>query len=68
VAPVLVLLSYVIGPKPMDLRFWPDAVAMMLVAGLVRRGSGPDGLSDLRHDAVPSAAGLTVNGSLVEQN
>ncbi len=23
VAPVLVLLSYVIGPAPMDLRFWP---------------------------------------------
>ena len=26
VAPVLVLLSYVIGPTPMDLRFWPGAV------------------------------------------
>ena len=32
VAPVLVLLSYVLGPKPMDLEFWPGAVAMMLVA------------------------------------
>jgi Ca2+:H+ antiporter len=32
VAPVLVLLSYVIGPTPMDLRFWPGAVAMMLIA------------------------------------
>ena len=32
VAPVLVLLSYVIGPAPMDLRFWPGAVAMMLIA------------------------------------
>jgi Ca2+:H+ antiporter len=34
VAPVLVLLSYVIGPAPMDLRFWPGAVVMMLVATL----------------------------------
>ena len=34
VAPVLVLLSYVIGPTPMDLRFWPGAVVMMLIAAL----------------------------------
>jgi Ca2+:H+ antiporter len=34
VAPVLVLVSYVIGPTPMDLRFWPGAVMMMLVATL----------------------------------
>ena len=32
VAPVLVLISYVIGPAPMDLQFWPGAVAMMLIA------------------------------------
>jgi Ca2+:H+ antiporter len=32
VAPVLVLLSYFIGPMPMDLQFWPGAVAMMLIA------------------------------------
>ncbi len=32
VAPVLVLLSYVLGPAPMDLSFWPGAVVMMLVA------------------------------------
>jgi Ca2+:H+ antiporter len=32
VAPVLVLLSYVIGPTPMDLQFWPGAVAMVLIA------------------------------------
>jgi Ca2+:H+ antiporter len=32
VGPVLVLLSYVIGPAPMDLRFWPGAVVMMLIA------------------------------------
>lgn len=32
VAPVLVLVSYVIGPLPMDLQFWPGAVAMMLIA------------------------------------
>ena len=35
VAPVLVLLSYVIGPTPMDLQFWPGAVAMMLIATMV---------------------------------
>jgi Ca2+:H+ antiporter len=34
VAPALVLLSYVIGPTPMDLQFWPGAVVMMLVATL----------------------------------
>jgi Ca2+:H+ antiporter len=34
VAPVLVLLSYVIGPTPMDLRFWPGAVVMILIATL----------------------------------
>jgi Ca2+:H+ antiporter len=32
VAPVLVLLSYLIGPAPMNLQFWPGAVAMMLIA------------------------------------
>jgi Ca2+:H+ antiporter len=32
VAPVLVLLSYVLGPQPMDLLFWPGAVLMMLIA------------------------------------
>jgi Ca2+:H+ antiporter len=32
VAPILVLLSYIIGPTPMDLQFWPGAVAMMLIA------------------------------------
>ena len=32
VAPVLVLLSYFIGPTPMDLQFWPGAVVMILIA------------------------------------
>ncbi len=32
VAPVLVLISYVIGPTPMNLQFWPGAVVMMLIA------------------------------------
>src|SRR6185503_7806076 len=32
VAPVLVLLSYVMGPTPMTLQFWPGAVVMMLIA------------------------------------
>jgi Ca2+:H+ antiporter len=34
VAPVLVLFSYVIGPTPMDLQFWPGAVTMMLIAAI----------------------------------
>lgn len=32
VAPVLVILSYFIGPKPMDLLFWPGAVTMVMIA------------------------------------
>src|SRR5438105_4379944 len=32
VAPMLVLLSYVIGPAPMDLQFWPGAVVMVLIS------------------------------------
>jgi Ca2+:H+ antiporter len=34
VAPLLVLLSYAVGPSPMDLHFWPGAVVMMLIATL----------------------------------
>jgi Ca2+:H+ antiporter len=30
----LVLLSYVIGPTPMDLQLWPGAVVMILIATL----------------------------------
>jgi Ca2+:H+ antiporter len=32
VAPVLMLASYLIAPTPMDLRFWPGSVVMMLIA------------------------------------
>ena len=32
VAPLLVIVSYVIGPEPMTLQFWPGAVTMMIVA------------------------------------
>lgn len=34
VTPALVLLSYVIGPAPMSLQFWPGAVVMIFVATL----------------------------------
>jgi len=34
VAPVLVLFSYVLGPTPMDLHFWPGAVVMIFIAAL----------------------------------
>jgi Ca2+:H+ antiporter len=32
VAPVLLFASYVVGPSPMDLLFWPGAVVMLLMA------------------------------------
>jgi Ca2+:H+ antiporter len=32
VAPVLVILSYFVGPAPMDLQFWPGAIVMVLIA------------------------------------
>jgi Ca2+:H+ antiporter len=34
VAPVLVLLSYFIGPRPMDMQLWPGAVTMVLISTL----------------------------------
>jgi Ca2+:H+ antiporter len=34
VAPLLVIVSYFIGPAPMSLQFWPGAIVMMLVATL----------------------------------
>lgn len=43
VSPVLVLLSYWLAPSPMDLQFWPGAVAMILVAtvsAFIVSGSG----------------------------
>jgi Ca2+:H+ antiporter len=35
VAPVLVLLSYVTGPAPMDLQFWPGAVTMVMISAVI---------------------------------
>jgi Ca2+:H+ antiporter len=32
VTPILVFFSYVIGPVPLSLQFWPGAVVMMLIA------------------------------------
>ena len=32
VAPVLVLVSYVLGPTPMNLQFWPGVVVMVFIA------------------------------------
>ncbi len=32
VAPALVLLSYVVGPMPMNLQFWPGAVTMIMIS------------------------------------
>ncbi len=34
IAPLLVLLSLVLGPAPMDLQFWPGSVVMIMIATL----------------------------------
>lgn len=34
VAPLLVIVSYFVGPAPMGLDFWPGAVVMMLIAAV----------------------------------
>jgi Ca2+:H+ antiporter len=34
VAPVLVLLSYFLGPEPMTLQLWPGAIVMIIVAAI----------------------------------
>ena len=78
VAPVMVLVSYFIGPAPMDLQFWPGAVVMMLVATLTASlvtnsgrsawftgVSGADGVCDLCHDAVSVAAPSAVNSGTI---
>jgi Ca2+:H+ antiporter len=69
VAPALVLLSYVVGPSPMSLQFWPGAVTMVMIAtvrelhyqqralGLVRRRSAHLHLRGLCADAVCGPAG-----------
>ena len=79
VAPVLVLLSYVIGPAPMDpavlagrrgddAHCHHDRVAgnQQRALGVVHRGVGADGLSDLRHDALPLAAPISVKEPFTE--
>jgi Ca2+:H+ antiporter len=45
VAPVLVLLSYALGPTPMDLSFWPGAVVMVLVATMTATQTASSGRS-----------------------
>jgi len=45
VAPVLVLVSYVIGPSPMGLQFWPGAVVMMFLATMTASMVTNDGRS-----------------------
>src|SRR5262245_7719811 len=42
VAPVLVLLSYVIGPTPMSIQFWRGAVVMILIATICVAVGGGD--------------------------
>ena len=77
VAPVLVMLSYLIGSALIDLHFWPGAVVMVIVAtltatlvtngrpiGVVRRRVGVDGVHDLRHDALFVAGPNSVKGTL----
>ena len=45
VTPVLVLLSYVLGPTPMSLQFWPGAVAMIFIASLAAAMMTATGIS-----------------------
>lgn len=45
VTPVLVLLSYVLGPTPMSLQFWPGAVAMIFIASLAAAMMTATGMS-----------------------
>ena len=73
VAPVLVLLSYVMGPTPMDLEFWPGAVVMIFIATMTASlvtNSGRStwfvgvthyhGLFDFRNNALPVAVPISV--------
>ena len=45
VAPVLVLASYVLGPSPMTLAFWPGAVAMIFFATITAAFASNSGRS-----------------------
>ena len=45
VAPALVLLSYILGPAPMDLQFWPGAVVTMILATMTATFSTAAGRS-----------------------
>lgn len=76
VAPVLVFASYVIGPTPMDLQFWPgdyDADCdhgrlpghQYRSLGMVCRRAGRDGLRDFRNDALSAAAACTMTLAVV---
>ena len=52
VAPVMVLASYVIGPTPMDLQFWPGAVVMVLIATMAGTLVANTGRSTWFHGAL----------------
>ena len=45
VAPILVILSYFIGPSPMSLQLWPGAIAMVLIATMAAALMTNDGRS-----------------------
>ena len=59
VAPVLVLVSYAIGPAPMDLQFWPGAVVMVLIATMTASLVANSGRSTWFHGALVIAVYLT---------
>jgi Ca2+:H+ antiporter len=64
VAPVLVILSYFIGPEPMSLEFWPGAVAMIFIstmaASLLSNGGRGAWYVGVLALAVYSVFGLTL--------
>ena len=59
VAPVLVLLSYAVGPKPMDLQFWPGAIVMMLIAAITA-GFITNGCGTLGHGSIGPSSLLLI--------
>ena len=57
VAPVLVLLSYVVGPAPINLQFWPGAVTMVMISAVMATFITNSGRSAL-YVVPPAAQGL----------
>ena len=64
VAPVLVLMSYFIGPSPMTLEFWPGAMVMMVFATLTASQVSNGGRSAWFFGVLPIAVYLIFASAL----